>query len=173
MKRLNWNKAAVPVIMLSYCISYMVQTYQLPFRSTLFPYLLICLVVVLFGVLGLQQVFARRLTDAPDPSRIVSNQGTAVLAQLGPKVLAFCKENYRPLTLIVGTFLFTVIVEYLGFFLTLACLFSVFFWTFRVGRRALILPMSITISAVLTYILLIGLRFALPPFAFSELPFGL
>jgi hypothetical protein len=173
MKQSTWGEAAVPGLIVLYIIAYVVQTYELPYRTILYPYLLLGLLLVLLLIFGVKHfLIGAPMLDPEQPGERASIAGIEA-GSPSQKILLFCKANSKPLSLIILTLLYPQVIKVLGVFFTTALFLSVLFRVFRTMRGALIVPAAVAVSLPLTYFLMNVLEFALPSFPFANLPFNL
>ncbi len=172
MRQSRWGEAVVPGVIVLYVITYLVQTYDLPFRTILFPYMVMGLLVSFLLVFAVQQAI-RNSKSAREEKAEARAPGVQLSLPSWAHAVSFCRTNYKALTVIILTFLFPHVIKSLGFFITATLYLAALFWVFDTMRRAYMLPATVVIVAFLTWLLLEVLSLALPRFAFVELPFNL
>ena len=167
MNRKNWEEAILPGIVVVYLILYLAQTYDLPFQTILYPFLLITLLVVLLIIFGVQQLVLQRKGDSSESVQPPTDgEGTAFMSQ----VLKIIYIQRRAFGVVLLTFLFPHVVAHLGFFFTASLYLSALFMVFRTVQPIFILILAPLISGMLTWVLLGVVQLNFPRFDYAELP---
>ena len=167
MKSESWGEAVLPVIIVVYLISYLVQTYDLPFQTILYPFLLVGLLVALLLIFALQQMLAARKSVSPEVIKPSLGKTPSDHVSRGLKIIY---NQRRAFGVVILTFLFPHVVAHLGFFFTASLYLSLLFTLFRTVRPILIIFLAPSISAVLTWVLLGVVQLNFPRFEYVELP---
>ena len=167
MKSESWGEAVLPVIIVVYLISYLVQTYDLPFQTILYPFLLVGLLVALLVIFSLQQMLAARKSVSPEVIQPSLGKTPSDYVSQGLKIIY---NQRRAFGVVILTFLFPHVVAHLGFFFTASLYLSLLFTLFRTVRPILIIILAPSISAVLTWVLLGVVQLNFPRFEYVELP---
>ena len=163
MKEVKWGEAVVPGVIVAYLIAYVAQTYHMPFRSILYPFILIGLMVVLLVVFAMQQL------RASTPSSVEGAVSPAATdAAVG--VAGFLRGQGKAIGVIVLTFLFPLVVVHLGLFATVAIYLAFLFWIFGTMKPVFIVPTALVLAFALTWLLLDIVVLNFPRFPYAELP---
>ena len=167
MNRKNWEEAILPGIVVLYLILYLAQTYDLPFQTILYPFLLITLLVVLLIIFGVQQLVLKR---EGDPSNSVETPTDKERTAFMSRVLKIIYIQRRAFGVVLLTFLFPLVVAHLGFFFTASLYLSALFMVFRTVQPIFIPILAPLISGMLTWVLLGVVQLNFPRFDYAELP---
>ena len=168
LRKKSWSRdeAVVPVLFLSYCLAYILQTYHLPKESTKYPYILIVFVVTLFVWVIYKHVFLQAKVEGVGAESEKEDWHIE-------NFFTDWKKLGKPASILVATFVNPYVMTVLGFTLTNALFLAVLFWIFGVRRISTILGLSLGFSLFIFFIMTYYLKIILPPFALVDLPFGL
>ena len=169
-----------------YGIAYVAQTYHLPWNAILYPYALLGMIAVLLGFIALRQRAGGALRqraggalrqraggDEPAGVRVDSPSARAGQRPVRQWIGGGIATAGLGVSLVVGTFVYPLIMESLGFVLTTGLYLAVLFQIFRSFRPVVIAPLALAITVFLSVFLQQVLGLNLPSFGFAELPFGI
>ena len=185
MKQERWGEAVLPGLIVVYIIAYLSQTYDLPFQTVFYPFMVIGLLVMLLLLFGVQQWLQARTVVpqsrevapevAPEVASEVVGEATnesslAPHTDLAARALAVLSANRRAVGVVVFTFSFPHVVAHLGFFFTATIYLSLLFWLFKTLRPAFVVPLAMVLSGGLAWVLLGVVQLNFPRFEYAELP---
>ena len=164
MKRAVQRWALVPIVIAAYVALYIGQTYDLPMRSVLYPYLLIAALMVLVGI----EVSVNSRNRDPGLKRDPYGAQTTSLPISFETIRT--AVGSAPMLIVLSTLLFAAIIGFTGFILTTFLYLSTIMFSLKSAKLLSTLMTSGIFSILIGWLVLDVMQLRFPRFAFIELP---